>query len=78
MAMTEPAVVVQKAYDWTLWVIPKVEKYRAATGIRWGKAWCRPRAITGWEDPLRETKSRWTFHGSRSRAGCRHSDAIES
>ncbi len=25
--MTEPAVVVQKAYDWTLWIVPKVEKY---------------------------------------------------
>jgi hypothetical protein len=25
--MSEPAVVVQKAYDWTLWVIPKVEKF---------------------------------------------------
>ena len=24
---TEPAVVVQKAYDWTLWLIPKVEKF---------------------------------------------------
>ena len=24
---TEPAVVVQKAYDWTLWIIPKVEKF---------------------------------------------------
>ena len=25
--MTEPAVVVQKAYDWALWIIPKVEKF---------------------------------------------------
>ena len=25
--MTEPAVVVQKAYDWTLWIVPKVEKF---------------------------------------------------
>lgn len=25
--MTEPAIVVQKAYDWALWVIPKVEKF---------------------------------------------------
>jgi hypothetical protein len=24
---TEPAVVVQKAYDWALWIIPKVEKF---------------------------------------------------
>jgi hypothetical protein len=24
---TEPAIVVQKAYDWTLWIIPKVEKF---------------------------------------------------
>ena len=24
---TEPAVVVQKAYEWTLWIIPKVEKF---------------------------------------------------
>ena len=24
---TEPAVVVQKAYDWALWVFPKVEKF---------------------------------------------------
>ncbi len=24
---TEPAVVVQRAYDWTLWIIPKVEKF---------------------------------------------------
>ena len=23
--MTEPAVVVQKAYDWTLWIVPKAE-----------------------------------------------------
>lgn len=23
----EPAVVVQKAYDWALWIIPKVEKF---------------------------------------------------
>ena len=26
-AMTEPTVVVQKAYDWTLWIVPKVEKF---------------------------------------------------
>jgi hypothetical protein len=26
-AMTEPAVVVQKAYDWALWILPKVEKF---------------------------------------------------
>ena len=25
--MTEPAIVVQKAYDWVLWIIPKVEKF---------------------------------------------------
>jgi len=25
--MQEPAVVVQKAYDWTLWVLPKLEKF---------------------------------------------------
>ena len=25
--MTEPAVVVQKAYDWALWIVPKVEKF---------------------------------------------------
>jgi len=25
--MTEPTVVVQKAYDWALWIIPKVEKF---------------------------------------------------
>ena len=25
--MTEPAIVVQKAYDLTLWIIPKVEKF---------------------------------------------------
>lgn len=25
--MTEPTVVVQKAYDWALWTIPKVEKF---------------------------------------------------
>ncbi len=25
--LPEPAVVVQKAYDWTLWIIPKVEKF---------------------------------------------------
>lgn len=24
---SEPAVVVQKAYDWTLWIVPKVEKF---------------------------------------------------
>jgi len=23
----EPAVVVQRAYDWALWIIPKVEKF---------------------------------------------------
>src|SRR5438067_9229318 len=27
LLMTEPAVVVQKAYDWALWIIPKVEKF---------------------------------------------------
>ena len=25
--LTEPAIVVQKAYDWALWIIPKVEKF---------------------------------------------------
>ncbi len=25
--MTEPTVVVQKAYDWNLWILPKVEKF---------------------------------------------------
>ena len=25
--MTEMAVVVQKAYDWNLWILPKVEKF---------------------------------------------------
>jgi four helix bundle protein len=34
--MTEPAIVVQKAYDWALWIIPKVEKlpksYRFSIG----------------------------------------------
>lgn len=25
--MTEPTVVVQKACDWALWIIPKVEKF---------------------------------------------------
>jgi membrane protein YdbS with pleckstrin-like domain len=25
--MTEMAVVFQKAYDWALWIIPKVEKF---------------------------------------------------
>jgi len=25
--MAETAVVVQKAYDWTLWILPKVEKF---------------------------------------------------
>ena len=25
--MTEPTVVVQKAYDWALWIVPKVEKF---------------------------------------------------
>ena len=25
--MTEPAVVVQKAYDLTLWILPNVEKF---------------------------------------------------
>jgi len=29
-AITEPAVVVQKAYDWTLWIIPKVQKFPKA------------------------------------------------
>ena len=24
---TEPAIVVQKAYDWALWIVPKVEKF---------------------------------------------------
>ena len=24
---SEPAIVVQKSYDWTLWVLPKVEKF---------------------------------------------------
>src|ERR1022692_3879757 len=24
----EPAVVVQRAYDWALWIIPNVEKFR--------------------------------------------------
>ncbi len=27
MATSEPAIVVQKAYDWTLWILPKVEKF---------------------------------------------------
>ena len=26
-AMTELAIVVQKAYDWNLWILPKVEKF---------------------------------------------------
>jgi hypothetical protein len=26
-AMTEMAIVVQKAYDWNLWILPKVEKF---------------------------------------------------
>jgi len=25
--VTEPAIVVQKAYDWNLWIVPKVEKF---------------------------------------------------
>jgi hypothetical protein len=25
--VTEPTVVVQKAYDWALWIVPKVEKF---------------------------------------------------
>ena len=25
--MTEPAIVVQKAYDWNLWILPKVETF---------------------------------------------------
>ena len=25
--MAEPAIVVQKAYDWNLWILPKVEKF---------------------------------------------------
>ena len=25
--MTEPAIVALKAYDWTLWIVPKVEKF---------------------------------------------------
>ena len=25
--MAETAVVVQKAYDWNLWILPKVEKF---------------------------------------------------
>jgi hypothetical protein len=25
--MTETAVVVQKAYEWNLWILPKVEKF---------------------------------------------------
>jgi four helix bundle protein len=28
--MTEMAVVVQKAYDWNLWILPKVEKFSKA------------------------------------------------
>lgn len=27
MALAETVVVVQKAYDWNLWVLPKVEKF---------------------------------------------------
>ncbi len=27
MKFAEPAVVAQRAYDWTLWVIPKAEKF---------------------------------------------------
>lgn len=27
MAVTEMATVVQKAYDWNLWILPKVEKF---------------------------------------------------
>jgi hypothetical protein len=26
-SMTETAVVVQKAYEWNLWILPKVEKF---------------------------------------------------
>ena len=25
--MSDLAIVVQKAYDWTLWILPKVEKF---------------------------------------------------
>ncbi|MEO8657247.1 MAG: four helix bundle protein [Bryobacteraceae bacterium] len=28
--MTDLAVVVQKAYDWNLWILPKVEKFSKA------------------------------------------------
>ena len=27
LAASEPAIVVQKAYDWALWILPKVEKF---------------------------------------------------
>ena len=27
LATSEPAIVVQKAYDWALWILPKVEKF---------------------------------------------------
>ena len=33
--MTEPTLVVQRAYDWNLWILPKVEKpksYRFSVG----------------------------------------------
>jgi len=30
----EPAVVVQKAYDLTLWIIPKVEKFPKCKRLR--------------------------------------------
>lgn len=38
--MTETAVVVQKAYEWNLWILPKVEKfpksYRFSVGQKSG------------------------------------------
>ena len=33
----EPAIVVQKAYDWTLWIIPKIEKLPKSQRITIGQ-----------------------------------------
>jgi hypothetical protein len=35
---TEPAVIVQKAYDWALWIIPKVEKFPKSYRVSIGQS----------------------------------------
>jgi len=64
MSMVEPAVVVQKAYDWTLWVIPKAEKfprcYRFTLGERLVGSSLELCCCSWWTQAIkRATRPRW-------------------